>query len=490
LPPARNGIADYSFILLNELRRHAPTIALCDNPAALAPEGVEVRDAAQAWRWLQPSTPLLHQIGNNGGHVFVLRSLRQFPGVVTLHDLNLLYLYELASPRLEDILAGMERSSPKLAPVFASDWKNDGIKTGANYILFDMVEEILTLSKAMIVHSQFAVNKLRLNYGDDLCRKISVIPHFAPPMARRTAAEARRKLGLDQDATIVMTSGFATRTKRFDWLLAALDDLLDRGHRFVWIHAGEERPDEYPLSKELSARPRLQAVTRITGYISEEDLDAYIQASDIVVNLRFPSVGESSGTLARAFSAGRCCIVSDTAAYAELPRDAVVHIPVLDTAGALLRALDGLLSEPAIREHFGRNAAAFAEGPLSMASVGKAYKDVMDEAYESPILPLVRGRWPAMARESSQPAQSRTIRLRGHSRLAPSDVARALQGQRGPVRLELEFATIDELTQVSLDRPGFLASVLPASAEIRRVRIGSRTGAGAVSTVAVDTMLH
>ena len=45
-------------------------------------------------------------------------------------------------------------------------------------------------------------------------------------------------------------------------------------------------------------------VTTVTGYLGEADLDGYILASDILVNLRFPSVGESSGTLARAFAAG------------------------------------------------------------------------------------------------------------------------------------------------------------------------------------------
>ena len=106
--------------------------------------------------------------------------------------------------------------------------------------------------------------------------------------------------------------------------------MREQGHRFRWIHAGEERPTEYPLTQAVRGHPGLAECFEVTGYLTDDKLDRYIAASDIVVNLRFPSVGESSGTLARAFSAGRCCIVSDTAAYAEIPRDVVVHVPVFE----------------------------------------------------------------------------------------------------------------------------------------------------------------
>jgi hypothetical protein len=60
------------------------------------------------------------------------------------------------------------------------------------------------------------------------------------------------------------------------------------------------------------------------------------------VNLRFPSAGESSGSLARGFAAGVCCVVSDTGAYAELPRDAVLHVPLAGAVPALAEALAAL----------------------------------------------------------------------------------------------------------------------------------------------------
>jgi len=67
-----------------------------------------------------------------------------------------------------------------------------------------------------------------------------------------------------------------------------------------------------------------------SGYVEEEDFAAYFAAVDRLVNLRYPSAGETSGTLIRAFEAGKPVAVSDYAQFAELPDDCVVKIPFGD----------------------------------------------------------------------------------------------------------------------------------------------------------------
>lgn len=380
LPPARNGIADYAAMLLGEIARSTPCVCYCEDPLAQTPEGVEARDPAQAFRHLTPQSPILHQIGNNRGHVFALDALRRFGGVTSLHDLSLLYVHELGSAKMADLFGRMRLSTPALSDIYARHWRDAGVKTAANYILFDMAGEILSRSQRVIVHSEFARRKLAAVHGEQAAAKIAVIPHFAKRPAVATSRQARRELGLGAEETLLLTSGFATGAKRFDWLIEALHQLQQKGRRFRWIHAGEERASEYALSKAIQERPGLADLCDITGYLSEEKLDCYIAAADIVINLRFPSVGESSGTLARAFSAGRCCIVSDTAAYAEIPRDVVVHTPVFDTVGALARALDQLISDRALRDLFGQRARQYARTSLSIESIARRYLGVMEES--------------------------------------------------------------------------------------------------------------
>ena len=96
LPPERNGIADYAALLLGALANDYDCAAVCDIAACPdvppeAPSGVKLLDPAQAHRRIGPGGRVLHQLGNNPGHGFVLRALRDHPGVTTLHDPGLLH---------------------------------------------------------------------------------------------------------------------------------------------------------------------------------------------------------------------------------------------------------------------------------------------------------------------------------------------------------------------------------------------------------------
>src|SRR5436305_339635 len=62
------------------------------------------------------------------------------------------------------------------------------------------------------------------------------------------------------------------------------------------------------------AAPNIDASRfKTTGYVSDEDFDAYFARVDRIVNLRYPTAGETSGELIRAFEAGKPVAVSDYA---------------------------------------------------------------------------------------------------------------------------------------------------------------------------------
>ncbi|PWC26330.1 glycosyltransferase family 4 protein [Teichococcus aestuarii] len=436
----------------------------CDDPAALAPVGVAVRDQLQAFRAIGPHDRILHQIGNNGGHVFVLRALRQFPGVVTIHDIGLFYLYELETRGIDPMLAQMAFSAPRLASVYGRHWKRLNMKTAANYALFDMQRELLQRSSGVVVHSHFARAKLQAIYGPELTRHVSVIPHFAPPAYMPEQAEARRKLGLPADAFIVTTSGFATRAKRFDWMMEALEAVLKQGLELIWIHAGEERPEEYDVSAQLQNFPLLRERTRITGYIDEEALNAQIAACDLLLNLRFPSVGESSGTLARALAAGRCCVVSDTASYRELPREAVIHLPVFNQVRALVQAVRALHQDRSMLHSFGANARRYAETELSMASVAARYREAIEESQAH-----TRPRPGLLPRPL--PSVPPILVMEGGETLSRESVAETLRDVTGHCRLLLKFRDLAELAASYAARPPLLAELLPEHVKVMDLRV-------------------
>ena len=63
-------------------------------------------------------------------------------------------------------------------------------------------------------------------------------------------------------------------------------------------------------------------------YVPEERLWSLMAACDVLVNLRSPTMGETSGSVIRGLSLGKPMLVSDVGWFSELPDDVALKIPV------------------------------------------------------------------------------------------------------------------------------------------------------------------
>ena len=462
LPPERNGIADYAAMLLGALSGHYDCEAACADWLAEAPPGVALVDPALAHRRTGDGGRVLHQLGNNPGHGFVLEALRRVPGVTTLHDPGLLHLRQTTGATPDDLLAGLGDAPPAFAR-YARAVAAEGRWSRADHLLFDMAGEALARSRAVVVHSRFARNRLRALHGEAATAHVEVIPHLLPPFAVPPRGEARARLGVLPDAFLVCTAGFATAAKRFDWLIEALEAVPAAR----WVHAGAERPEEFPLAAAIAERPGLAGRARIAGYLSEAALADHVAASDALVNLRFPSAGESSGSLARGFAAGVCCVVSDTGAYAELPRNAVLHVPLAGAARALAEALAALAADPARSRAIGEAGRRFALAEMALPAVALRYRALIEASRDRP---------PAAPPRPLAPGAPVALPL--GPGLTAAAVADALRGAEGPCRLLLATPDLEALADISLERPALLDALLPPWAALRAARVldGPRAG--------------
>lgn len=462
IPPEQNGIADYASHLVSALDPLVRCAIYANQPNGILPCGVPVRDPLQAFRYLRRGDPVLHQVGNNPGHIFVLEALRKWGGVTTLHDQNLHYLYEASNAPKPLLIRNMKRVSEKLCDVFARHWFDNDIKTAANYALFDMLDEVLSLSSEVIVHSRFAKNRIRLLYGTAVAERVHVVPHLALPPDARTEGYLQATAKIPPGAKLIVTSGFATYAKRFDWLVEALDEIAKRGIDFFWVHAGKERPDEYDLSGLLERYPDVKRRSHITGYLTEEQLNECVADCDVLVNLRFPSVGESSGTLARAMAAGRCCIVSATAAYADIPRDAVVHVPVINAVPALVESLSAVLADEGLRHAVGAAALALARTEWAPEAVARAYVNIMAAHGTRPLQTASPQRRPPKEQRFAFPIESLSLK---------DDIRAQLQGYTGSVNIWLCATSARQLAQISMDNPHLFESILPLDFQLSSVTL-------------------
>lgn len=384
LPPVRSGIADYTAELLPALARtRAVTVVVAtaaDAAAATAPDGVGI---VPLERWRQRAdlrtAPHLHQLGNSVEHAHVYAAALERPGVLVLHEVVMHHLVEqltVARDRPRAYAAAMAyaygpagRRLARLRQLgLFSDWQR---------YLLPLHRHLVDASRGVIVHSRYAAARIESTRAIP----VRVLPHHISPRAADFAAldrlVARQRLGLPQDAAVLLVLGHVTSPKQVESDLRALAILRDRGVSALLVIGGS-LPATSPVPA-LVAALGLGDRVRLTGWLGEAAFFDHLRAADLLLALRFPSGGESSGTLARALAMGLPAVVFDYGPSAEYPDDVVHKLSFsTDPAPALADALASLLEDPARRAAMGSAAAAYMRLAASVEATAAALLEAID----------------------------------------------------------------------------------------------------------------
>lgn len=375
LPPSHSGIADYSRELLPHLAAHAELTLFC-----AAPEAVDATLRAQF-----PALPLadyparrwrfdlaLFQMGNSIHHAAIYDVLRCFPGVVVLHEAVLHHFMRERTLGQGD-WGGYGR---ELAYALGDDgWQLAcAIRSGqaaAPLQAVPLSDRVIDLSLGLIVHSQFAAAHARRRRPD---LPLAVIPALIEP---HQGHDRRAALGLPDDALIYGSFGQITAEKQIDRALHAFRAVCERYPNAHYLLVGEALPDVDlgDLVKTLG----LQASVHRVGYAPDlATFVDWIHTADVVVNLRHPTMGETSATALRALAAGKALVVFDHGWYSEIPDDAALKLPPLDAA-ALPAALLQLAAAPELRASLGQAGQAYARRACAPRAVAVAYATFLRE---------------------------------------------------------------------------------------------------------------
>lgn len=178
--------------------------------------------------------------------------------------------------------------------------------------------------------------------------------------------------------------GYLGPNRRLDWLFAAMAglDADDRSRIHLDIYGriwGRSMLDrqigEYGLTNHVT----------VHGFVEEDALDSAIARADLAINLRWPSMGEASGSQLRIWRHKRPSIAIRTGWYAEQPEDAMLFVePPTGGDGDPARA---------IRAHL----KAAIETPQMLAGIGAAGRDRLErmhapDHYVSGLLDIIEDR--------------------------------------------------------------------------------------------------
>lgn len=373
LPPLRSGIADYSEALLPRLARHCEVDVFIEDyaPSNAAPTStVRVRD----WREFEDQYALgrydsvLYHIGNNQHHVYIYDLALRIPGVVMLHEFNLHYLLADATIRRGDwegYFRELEYNAGPQALEHAEKVRHG--ETEPEYGRIAMNRRLLENSRAAIVHSDYMLRLIR-EAGFRLPAGRILHGVEAPPVDRQAT---RARLGLDHQP-VLGAFGFLKPYKRIHSAIRALARMARPFPEARLLLVGEEHP-HYPL-RPLIGELGLEERARILGFVPLHDFANYIAACDVCLNLRYPTVGESSGSLLREMALGKAAVVSDIGSFSELPDDACIKVPPGDgEVDWLAEYLPALLDGPELREALGANARRWAAEECSWEKVAGDY---------------------------------------------------------------------------------------------------------------------
>jgi glycosyltransferase involved in cell wall biosynthesis len=283
-PPERSGIADYSALLL---------------PALGERIDIEiVRRGARRFR--RRSDISLYHVGNDPeAHGWIVEALRRRPGLVVLHDFVLHHLVAGMTLGRGDgggYLDAMQREAGPVGRMLAHGvidellpplWENRAVD-------YPLTGEVLGSATGLIVHSEY-VERLARDAG--YRRPIWHIPHPAwVPPTEITPAE------LPTGRIVIGCYGHLNPAKRLPQLLEAFADVRRRLPEALLLLVGSLSPglDLDPVYDRLGLTNGEDLIH--VEYVDEARLWAFLAACDICVNLRYPTMGETSGIVIRTLS--------------------------------------------------------------------------------------------------------------------------------------------------------------------------------------------
>ncbi|MGH7998410.1 MAG: glycosyltransferase [Brasilonema sp.] len=354
LPPTKTDIAGYTVRILPALRNYAE-IVLWTDQVSWSSELQYYADIRSyqldkmPWTDINQADLNIYNIGNNSLiHSNIWQISCQCPGLVVLHDFHLhdffagLYKNQLCDPH--NYLSQMRRyygcEGEKAAELF---W--NGALT-SEFMAEHYPLTLLAVENAVgfITHNQEFYNSFK--------EKNRWFVGYAPlPYTSQFNLLKRDKVSNKPPYKLVIFGHIGTN-RRVDVFLEALSQLSNKNDFRLNIY-GQLWDATYIRQRiqELG----LESLVTIQGFVEEIELDTALANSHLAINLRYPTMGEASGSQLRIWSHSLPSIVTQVGWYAQLPENTVAFVRPKHEIEDIQKHLQSFLANPQQWVEMGRN---------------------------------------------------------------------------------------------------------------------------------------
>lgn len=331
LPPARTDIAHYTTRVLAALREYAEVTLWTDQDQwdRSLEEYAEVRRYKLRrieWAELNRGDMSLYHLGNNPlFHGSIWQVSQRHPGVVVLHDLRLHHffagLYRDYWRDLEAYLAQMEFYYGERGRRDAAAW---ALNKGPD--IDEMAERypltLLGLENALgvLVHTEEGLDELkRMNLWPVAYAPLPFAAanhHLSGHLPSVNGKPAGPPFHL-------VVFGYIDSNRRLDVLLRALADFPQKDQFHLNIYG--QLADEKGVRRRIRSLG-LKPMVTVHGFVPETKLDAALRSAHLAINLRYPTMGEASGSQLRIWSHSLPSLVTKIGWYGTLATDTVAFV--------------------------------------------------------------------------------------------------------------------------------------------------------------------
>ncbi|MGA3039227.1 MAG: glycosyltransferase family 4 protein [Bryobacteraceae bacterium] len=331
LPPAQSGIAhNYAMQLLPALARRHEVVLWTDQDQVASHVQRIARvahydPAAPPWREINNGTISIYHLGNQPDlHSGIWQVSVCQPGIVVLHDLCLhdfffmLWVHYRKDPG--SYLAALERWYGAEGRQAGEAYCKGGIGAASMAQQFPLTREAVRGALGVVTHSGQALTELR---ETPACPIASLgHPYLAAAEAHYQRWLAARKAAPGPPYRLV-AFGYLSRNRRLEAVLAALAGMPERAQFRLDICG--QLWDEGNIRAHIE-RLGLGSLVKLLGFLPENLVEHRLSTADLAINLRYPSMGEASGSQLQFWDYGLPTLVTRTGWYASLPEDTTAFV--------------------------------------------------------------------------------------------------------------------------------------------------------------------
>jgi glycosyltransferase involved in cell wall biosynthesis len=356
LPAARTGIALYTELLIPVLQERAELTLWTDQR-----EWDDRLHQVARVRQFDPQWPPWHEfnqadlsfynIGNNCQyHKGIWEVSRRHAGIVILHDFCLQHFFA-------GLYVNERKDSEEYRRIMAHYYGDAGRHAASQFLMHALtIEQLaptfpltpLALENALGVVIHNLTGRQALTCQPPLPVVYLPLP-FAPSTGSpRTALVCRRRSGPPYG---LIAFGVIGPNRRLEQFLSAWAGLSEKAAFRLRI-CGEIYDAGYINSHIRNLG--LSDFAEVCGYVSDEDLHAELMQADLAVNLRYPTMGEASGSQLLIWEHSLPALVTQVGWYATLQKNTVAFVRPECEAEDICAQLRAFLENPECFAEMGR----------------------------------------------------------------------------------------------------------------------------------------